>query len=213
MRCSAGMMCLNAKSPVIPKTTIASPCSRFRLTLAAGHGRRTARATNDGVSAPSDAPLREKRPERPAVSAPRRDAPPWSIPTTPIISETPNPNASIHAHRQVLTARAHASHATLPTAAPGGVDPSTGDDDGEVVETAPEARRAENDRAPVTNGGARGAAAGPANPTRERFDEEPSGAPVVTARAISSRWEFITKWWSAASSSKAAPARHVSAFR
>ena len=40
-----------------------------------------------------------------------------------------------------------------------------------------------NDGAPVANGAARGAAAGPAKLTRKRFDEEQSGAPAVVARA------------------------------
>ena len=114
---------------------------------AARRGRRTARATDDGVSAPSHAPLREKRSERPAVTASRRNAPPWSIPTTTIISETPNPNAWIRAHRRVVTARARASHARLPTAAPTASSCQLArgkeDDDGEVVEAAREAPRAE----------------------------------------------------------------------
>ena len=63
--------------PFTPKTTSALPCSRLSARgqppVEAADG---ARATDDGVSARLEAPLREKRLECPAVTGWRRDASP-----------------------------------------------------------------------------------------------------------------------------------------
>jgi hypothetical protein len=92
MRCSAGMMCLNAWSPVIPEddnriALLAAFDARWPPARRSSWPPEGTRATDDGVSARSHAPPREKRSERPAMTASRRDAPHWSIPTTTIISE------------------------------------------------------------------------------------------------------------------------------
>ena len=147
-----------------------------------------ARATDDGVPAPSNAPQREKRSERPAVTASRRDAPPWSIPTTTIIRETSNPNAWIRcAPPGGNGSRSCQSTPGCPPRLRRRLPVNSHDGGKETMTERSSKPRGKhgarrNDGAPVANGAARGAAAAPAKLTAKRFDEQQSGAPAVVAR-------------------------------